>query len=58
MIILIAIILQGGVLKLNAPTKVWLFKRITALFIHYTDTELCSVCAETAKIPRVFELKT
>ena len=54
MIILIAIILQGGVLKLNAPTKVWLFKRITALFIHYTDTELCSVYVQKQLKSREF----
>ena len=38
------------------PAKYGYLKRITALFI--SDTELSSVCAETAKIPKVFELKT
>ena len=37
------------------PVKYGYLKRITALFI--SDTELSSVCAETAKIPKVFELK-
>ena len=53
-IIFITIILQDGVSRINAPTKVWLFKRITALFIHYTVTEPSSVCAETAKNPKGF----
>ena len=44
--------------KCTYVVKYGYLKRITALFIHYTDTELSSVCAETAKIPRAFELKT
>ena len=46
----------GWLIEDNALSKVWLFKRITPLFI--SDPELSSVCAETAKTPRVFELKT
>ena len=37
------------------PVKYGYLERITALFI--SDTELSSVCAETAKIPKVFKLK-